>query len=385
MNRINMFPHVGSGNHGCEAIVRSTEKLFKGSDLTLFSNNPEQDKYYITDTTVNIQKDNKEIKRFTGQYFKALFEKYVLKQSNSFDKGTFAPLLKNCKAGDVMLSIGGDLYCYDITDYIYRVNRYVRAQGCKTVLWGCSVEPSYIDDKMETDLSSYDLICARESITYEALKKINENTILTVDPAFALVPEECELPAKSYIGINVSPMIEQRESVNGITIENYVQLIKHILEVCDDSVALIPHVVWSTNDDRSSLARLKQYFQDNDRVVVVDDHNCAQLKYIIKNCRMYIGARTHSTIAAYSSCVPTLVVGYSVKAKGIAKDLFGSYDNYVIPVQGLKNKDDLSNAFDWMMANENEIRQHLQNCMPSYVQKLNAAVDAVMQLQGENK
>lgn len=383
MNNISMFPHVGSGNHGCEAIVRSTAQLFSDHFLNLFSDNIQEDKKYINDDIVKYFCATAEISRFSPSHFKALYYRYLKKMPDAFSFVTYNPLLRMCKSNDILMSIGGDLYCYDTPDYIYRVNKYVRAQGCKTVLWGCSVEPSYIDDKMAADLKGYDLICARESITYEALKKINQNTILTVDPAFALVPEECELPAKSYIGMNVSPMIEQRESVKGITIENYVQLIKHILEVCDDSVALIPHVVWSTNDDRSSLARLKQYFEDYDRVVVVDDHNCAQLKYIIKNCRMYIGARTHSTIAAYSSCVPTLVVGYSVKAKGIAKDLFGSYDNYVIPVQGLKNKDDLSNAFDWMMANENEIKQHLQNCMPSYVQKLNAAVDAVMQLQGE--
>ena len=50
---------------------------------------------------------------------------------------------------------------------------------------------------------------------------------------------------------------------------------------------------------------------------------------------MFIGARTHATIAAYSSCVPTLVVGYSIKARGIAKDLFGTDEGYVLPVQAL--------------------------------------------------
>ena len=59
---------------------------------------------------------------------------------------------------------------------------------------------------------------------------------------------------------------------------------------------------------------------------------------------MFIGARTHSTIAAYSSGVPTLVVGYSVKAKGIAKDLFGTEENYVLPVQALKEENNLKDV-----------------------------------------
>ena len=81
---------------------------------------------------------------------------------------------------------------------------------------------------------------------------------------------------------------------------------------------------------------------------------------------MFIGARTHATIAAYSTCVPTLVVGYSVKARGIAKDLFGSAENYVLPVQTLENKDDLINAFEWLRAEEEHIRTHLQQIMPEY-------------------
>ena len=84
---------------------------------------------------------------------------------------------------------------------------------------------------------------------------------------------------------------------------------------------------------------------------------------------MFIGARTHATIAAYSSCVPTLVVGYSVKAKGIAKDLFGTYDNYVIPVQQLESEDALIDAFQWMADYEEDIRKHLKEIIPGIVQE----------------
>ena len=59
------------------------------------------------------------------------------------------------------------------------------------------------------------------------------------------------------------------------------------------------------------------------RVVFFEDHNCMELKGIISKCRFFVGARTHSTIAAYSMGIPTLVVGYSVKARGIARDLLG--------------------------------------------------------------
>ena len=44
-----MYAHGGSGNHGCEAIVRSTTKILKQIGYerpTLISSNPEEDKKY---------------------------------------------------------------------------------------------------------------------------------------------------------------------------------------------------------------------------------------------------------------------------------------------------------------------------------------------------
>lgn len=383
MKVVSLFPHVGSGNHGCEAIVRSTKLLFSDNDMQmyLFSNHPEEDSKYIHDDEIHVCKDISEISRFSLRYFKAQFLKRFLSQKNSFNRLTYSPLLKRCGPKQIMLSIGGDLYCYDTPEYIYEVNQYVREQQCFTVLWGCSVEPNYIDSRMSEDIKGYDLICARESITYNALREINPNTVLMSDPAFVLPKEKTQLPSENYIGINVSPMIIEREGIKGITLENYVTLIQYILDNTSCDVALIPHVVWETNDDRAALKRLKEKFIDNDRVISVEDHNCCQLKYIISNCRVFVGARTHATIAAYSTCVPTLVVGYSVKARGIAKDIFGTHENYVIPVQSLKTKDDLLNAIKWILDNESSIRTHLHSFMPEYKNRTQVGVEAVNSLR----
>ena len=381
MHNIYMYPHTGSGNHGCEAIVRGTNRLL-GDDLgVLFSDNPQEDRYYIPKLPLPLESATDEIQRFSGRHFKALLGKYLLRKADAFDRETFSPLLKVCRPESILMSIGGDLYCYEPPEYIYRVNRYVREKGCKTVLWGCSVEPSYINDAMRADLAQYDLICARETITYEALKPINPNTILVADPAFVMEAEPVELPARSYIGVNVSPLITKREKFPGITMENYVRMIRYILDHTDDCVALIPHVVWQTNDDREPLRELKGCFADNDRVILVDDHNAVQQKYIISKCRMFVGARTHATIAAYSTGVPTLVVGYSVKARGIARDLFGRHEDYVLPVQSLEDPEDLSRAFAWLMAHEDQIRSHLREIMPGYIQRAWTAADAVRKLE----
>ena len=87
---------------------------------------------------------------------------------------------------------------------------------------------------------------------------------------------------------------------------------------------------------------------------------------MIAACRFFIGARTHSTIAAYSLEVPALVLGYSVKSIGIAEDIFGTSDNYVLRVQDLKADGQMTAAYDWLASNEQMIRDKLHKVMPEF-------------------
>jgi polysaccharide pyruvyl transferase WcaK-like protein len=85
-----------------------------------------------------------------------------------------------------------------------------------------------------------------------------------------------------------------------------------------------------------------------------------------------VTARTHASIAAYSTCVPTLVVGYSVKARGIARDLFCNEADYVIDISTLKSDTDLRDGFRVIMEREGEIKDMLVGEMPSYIDKTKA-------------
>ena len=81
---------------------------------------------------------------------------------------------------------------------------------------------------------------------------------------------------------------------------------------------------------------------------MIEDSPAEVLKGYISRCSFFVGARTHSTIAAYSTGVPTLVIGYSVKSRGIATDLFGTYDNYVLPVQELDDPQALIRSYEFI-------------------------------------
>src|SRR5699024_657660 len=97
-------------------------------------------------------------------------------------------------------------------------------------------------------MDCFDVICARESITADALTKagLGAKVRLIPDPAFTLETIELPLPdgfqPGNTVGINVSPMIISNEEQGGATMANYVALIEHILNQTDMAVALIPHV-----------------------------------------------------------------------------------------------------------------------------------------------
>ena len=95
---------------------------------------------------------------------------------------------------------------------------------------------------------------------------------------------------------------------------------------------------FADNDDVINR-KIFEKFRNTNRVKLIAGGNCEELKGYISQCRFFIGARTHATIAAYSSCIPTLVMGYSVKSRGIAKDLFNDYAHFVVPVQDLESKE----------------------------------------------
>ena len=146
-------------------------------------------------------------------------------------------------------------------------------------------------------------------------------------------------------------------------------LVQEILDTTDSAIALIPHVVKPGNDDLEVLKLIYERYSQSGRIILITDKNCMQLKYIISQCRLFIGARTHATIAAYSTCVPTLVIGYSVKSRGIAIDLFGTEEHYVLPVQKIRSSEDLIKEYRWLMLHEKDIKLQLQIIMPEYREK----------------
>lgn len=384
------YMHAGSGNHGCEAIVNATCHMLN-MPVILMSARAEEDYKYSVRELCEIIKERKITQNILVHSIQ-LLKKIILRDPESYMRYRYRDIYGR-NGHDIYLSIGGDNYCYDsMVEELRLANEMFHKQGSKTILWGCSIEPKLLrDEKVTADLKRYDMIVARESLTYEALLAagIDRQTNLFPDPAFCLEKEDGFLAGSftehNMVGVNVSPLIMESEGEKGITFANYRNLIRYIIKTTDMNVALIPHVIWRNNDDREPLLKLYEEFADTLRVVMVEDCGCMELKGYISRCRMFVGARTHATIAAYSTCVPTLVVGYSIKSKGIAKDLFGTDENYVIPVQALQRDSDLTDGFRWLYRNEEKIRRQLQAVMPGYIKSAAMAGEQLKKVIGVNR
>ena len=378
-----LYGNGSSGNHGCEAIYRGTGALL-AERFMIQSENIAEDQKYGVDQIADL---HKAIDGKPGLFdsIQAYAKLKISKNFTDMDGIRYLSSIKEIKKNaSIAMSVGGDNYCYGYPDLYAYLNRAYHKAGLKTVLWGCSVEPELTKDiRVVKDLKTYDLIVARESITYEAIKSIGANIVYCPDPAFFMKPQEIEINdifRNDTVGINCSPMIISNETKDGIVYQNYAELIRYILSNTNLNIALIPHVVWQNNNDLTILSRLYEEFDKDNRICLVEDHNAQQLKYVISKCKLFVGARTHSTIAAYSSFVPTLVVGYSVKARGIAKDLFGKENSYAVSAQKFNDRTDLTDAFIKLMNHQDEIREQLHKAVGGYADIADQTVAQVKSL-----
>lgn len=385
MTKLLCYPHGGSGNHGCEAILRSSMEILGGNPdiATLFSDRPESDRLVGIDRLLSIAEARGPLNRW--QRLAAAISHKLTGTDERFYRYQYAPMIKDADHTTVALCVGGDNYCYEWVDFLYALNKFLRNKKARTVLWGCSVEPGAMNRTMVDDLRRHAVITARETITFEAMQEKGlVNVKLYPDPAFQLETKSLPLPEGfeegNTVGINLSPLIMKYEKEQGMAMKAYRALIQHIIESTDMQVALIPHVVVNGNSDLDTMTELFEAFKETGRVVLIGDHNAMELKGYIGRCRMFIGARTHATIAAYSSFVPTLVVGYSVKARGIARDLFGSEEEMVLPVQNLSSTFQLIDAFENLKAREQELQMHLKKVMPAYAARAIDARDEIVAL-----
>ena len=365
-----LFNHVGSLNHGCEAIVRGTVNIISKSDpdaeFVLSSFAPQTDEVieHVEKRTFSTRELTSFEKLMSAYYVKVRYsEEYALKKM-------YSGIVAQAQDCDVCISIGGDTYCYGDNHGIQVLTRELKKSGKKVILWGASIgEEDLTEDKLES-LKDFDAIFTRESLTYDLLRsKVSDGKIfMNPDPAFCMERDLAELPdgftKENTLGLNVSPLVESYNPKITPVTEDFI---RYVLDNTTLRVLLVPHVVENGNNDYEYMLGFYEAFRSSGRVAILPpDLNAKQYKGYISKTRFFIGARTHATIAAYSSGVPTAVLGYSVKSRGIAKDLFGE-EFCVVNSRTLESAEPVTNAFNTLVDKEQEIKETLMKKIPLYL------------------
>lgn len=338
-----IYGHGGAYNHGSEAIVRCTvgflRKKFPDCFITLSTHFPEQDKEFALDVDEIVTRN----------------------MDGKTSDGVYKDALDRITPDTIVIHAAGDNYCYVNWQRYARINEVAKERGCKTVLWDFSIDEERIDNEMMEALRNHDIICARECISYDTLvKKGLENVVQMSDVAFSLEPERVEFDLQNYVVINLSPLVCRK---NPTAKDAVRRLIDFIISETEYNIALVPHVVVSVDNDYEILSELAQ--NGSARVVLVSDKLSArQYKYIVSKAELCVAARTHVTIASYSSCVPTLSIGYSVKAYGIAKDL--GFTEYVVDIMDDEIEERILDKFEELMTRKEELKKMLKIKIPKY-------------------
>ena len=356
MKHFLLYGHGTSYNHGAEASLKCDIDFLREyvpeCRITVSSHFPEHDRQF------QVKADEIIGRNMQGKTVEEVYK-------DTIDRIT---------ADTVCFSIGGDNYCYPNWERYAAVHKVALERGAKSILWSCSLEPEMMDDTMLEVLKSHHLITVRESHTYKALQERGlNNVVLVSDIAFRLQPDKVALPEGNYVILNLSPLVLRK---NPKVLDAYQHLMDEILRKTELKIVLLPHVEVAVDNDKDVLDRLRG---EESRVIrIPTGMTAAQYKYIISKAEACVAARTHATIAAWSTYVPTLAVGYSTKAKGIAEDLGQS--EYVVGIETIDEKS-LNHIFFDFYKNKEAIKEILQTKVPECKDRV--LPRSVMELLGE--
>jgi len=233
------------------------------------------------------------------------------------------------------------------------------------------------------------LITVRENISKENLKKLNvenPNIFETADLAFLVEPAppnrakeiltEEKVPLdKPLVGISVSRLIadyiqmKPRKRAYATYIEFMAEITDFIVETFNVTVVFIPHVVGPGKkyDDRLVSKDVYRLVKTKDRAKeITGDYSPEELRSLIGNFEIFVGARMHAVISALSMHVPSLVFAYLPKAQGIMKTV--GQEEYVYNIERL-NYEEVTEKISKLWENRENIRKQLRERMKNVREK----------------
>ena len=218
-------------------------------------------------------------------------------------------------------------------------------------------------------------IFVRESESFEYLKQrnIGANLFQMADPGFvmdAVEPLTGKIGCQVYqgtIGLNLSPLMAKYVTAGDMDAWGRLgmKIVQSIIETTGNSVLLIPNVTCVHTNDHAFLtciANLCSEAQIGNVSCLAGNLSAAEIKWVISKCAVFAGSRTHSTIAAISSGVPTLTLAYSRKARGLNQDIFGGQMYCLQPAD--ISPSNIARRIGDLLAQSSAIVDHLARLLP---------------------
>lgn len=366
-----------TGNRGCEAILLSTWELLREAVPQAVATNSSS-----RDPRANVVPYLRRPGLRHRSHPEAVSAQFLAWQWAKRVRGMEFNFERFLGKSDVVLSLGGDNYSLDynsVSKYL-DANEKVLAAGKPLIIWGASVGPFTADPAIEARVAEQfrrlALVVARERRTVSYLDSIGvrDNVILLPDPAFSLRTDAVTLPEgqermleERAIGVNLSPLLARYRNGMDAWLEDAARWVQALLDTSGRPILLVPHVFEPGNDDQAFLSQLLGRIDaPAAKLSLLDGYelSCMQIKQVIGRLHAFVGARTHATIAAMSLGVPTLSIGYSMKALGINEEVFGSAD-WLVPHDTL-DAATLSARYAAMDRSTPETREALANRMSDY-------------------
>jgi len=353
-------------NRGCEAIVRGTVEIlrtqFNDPRFICISHYQNMNQYRqqclqeADEAITHLHSYRLNKKKIIQNFWKPFYLGYAydhFRRPGAIKYKIYKQMLPYLEDTAAILSIGGDNYSldYGVPKLFTDLDDIAIQNEKPVILWGASVGPfsamPNYEQYMSDHLQKVTAIFARESVTIEYLKSIDvsENVYQVADPAFLMDPvkpegiEDVLHLDEEAIGLNFSPLMANYVTEGDL--DAWTNMVASIIEGVAQKtgmpVYLIPHVTIPISNDYTFMKEALSRIQNDGITLVPPIYDAAEIKWIISQMALFAGARTHSTIAALSTCVPTLSFAYSIKAKGIVRDIF-NHERYVHTFEDLKTE-----------------------------------------------
>lgn len=340
-------------NKGCQALIYTTTRMLKDTfpeaRFKVFSWDPDYDSPRFNQSDIRCEfirhkfNTNEFSKRnrfwlFLNGTLKIRTDRILYAPKYFYDAITWADLVV-VSGGDILADYGEAA----VRHYFFPIAVSV-AIGKPVYVFAQSIS-RYKDGKVRDFCMNYlnraALITVRENLSYDYMLELGVKApcYRTADPAFTLKPcalervkdvlsrEGIRMDGSPTIGLSVSKAVTRWGEGSH---EKFIHAVAGAVDRLSESYRdgrfiFIPHVTYrndANNDDRVVGREIYRRIERKDRVSLIEgDYTCEESKGIIGMCDLFVGARTHATIASTSQLVPTIALAYSAKAFGIMEDV----------------------------------------------------------------